>query len=107
MGMGEGSAASNALVQSTLLGQLIEHADVGALASDSGRYIAANTYACTLTGYPRAELIGRPVDELCRRSGGGVMSLGCKDGLSIEVGYRVVSATLAGLPVVLSLFWPV
>jgi PAS domain-containing protein len=107
MGMGEGSAASNALVQSTLLGQLLEHADVGALAADSGRYIAANTYACTLTGYPRAELIGRPVDELCRRSGGGVMSLGCKDGLSIEVGYRVVSATLAGLPVVLSLFWPV
>jgi len=105
--MGEGSAASNALVQSTLLGQLIEHADVGALASDSGRYIAANTYACTLTGYNRAELIGRPVDELCRRRGGGVMSLGCKDGAAIDVGFRVVNATLAGLPVVLSLFWPV
>jgi PAS domain-containing protein len=107
MGMGEGSAASNALVQSTLLGQLLEHADVGALAADSGRYIAANAYACTLTGYPRAELIGRPVDELCLRKGGAVMSLGCKNGVSVEVGYRVVSATLAGLPVVLSLFWPV
>ena len=107
MGMEGGSAASNALVQSTLLGQLIEHADVGALAADSGRYIAANTYACTLTGYERAELIGRPVDELCRQNGSGVISLGCKDGAAIDVGYRVVSATLSGLPVVLSLFWPV
>jgi len=107
MGTEGGSAASNALVQSTLLGQLIEHADVGALAADSGRYIAANMYACTLTGYERAELIGRPVDELCRQSGSGVMSLDCKDGAAIAVGFRVVNATLAGLPVVLSLFWPV
>jgi PAS domain-containing protein len=105
--MGEGSAASNALVQSTLLGELLEHADVGALASDSGRYIAANEYACTLTGFDRSELLGRPVAELCRRHGGGVIALGRKDGAAIEVGYRVVNANLAGLPVVLSLFWPV
>ena len=105
--MGEGSAASHALVQSTLLGELLEHAHVGALASDSGRYIAANKYACELTGYDRAELLGRPVDELCRQHGGGVIALGCKDGAAIEVGYRVVSATLAGLPVAVSLFWPV
>jgi PAS domain-containing protein len=105
--MGEGSAASHALVQSTLLGELLEHAHVGALASDSGRYIAANKYACELIGYDRAELLGRPVDELCRQQGGGVMALGCKDGAAIEVGYRVVNATLAGLPIALSLFWPV
>jgi PAS domain-containing protein len=106
MGMG-GSAAANALVQSTLLGQLLEHADVGALAADSGRYIAANAYACELTGYDRAELIGRPVGEVCRHRGSGVIALDCKEGAAIDVGYRVVNATLAGLPVVLSLFWPV
>jgi PAS domain-containing protein len=105
--MGEGSAASHALVQTTLLGELLEHADVGALASDSGRYIAANKYACEFTGYDRAELLGRPVDELCRQQGGGVIALGCKDGAAIEVGYQVVNATLAGLPIALSLFWPV
>jgi PAS domain-containing protein len=103
--MGEGSAASNALVQSTLLGELLEHAKVGVLAADSGRYIAANQYACELTGYARAELIGRPVDDLCRRSGDGVFTLGGKKGEAIDVCYRVVDSELAGISVKLSLFW--
>ena len=51
--MGEGTAAANSLVQSTLLGELFEHAHVGVVAADSGRYIAANEYACELTGYDR------------------------------------------------------
>jgi PAS domain-containing protein len=104
--MGEGSAASHALVQSTLLGELLEHAMVGALAADSGRYIAANEFACRLTGYERSELIGRPVGELCRQRGSGVIALGCKRGDPIEVSYRAVEAELAGIPVTLSLFWP-
>jgi PAS domain-containing protein len=105
--MGEGSAASNALVQSTLLGELLEHANVGVVAADSGRYIAANEYACELTGYDRAELIGRRVDEICQQSGSGVISLGCKGGAAIEVVYQVVDTDLAGIPVKLGLFWPV
>lgn len=105
--MGEGSAVSSALVQSTLLGELVEHANVGVLAADSGRYIAANAYACELTGYDRSELIGRRTDELCLQHGGGVYALGCKDGGTVEVGYRIVDASLAGIPVVLGLFWPV
>ena len=105
--MGERSAASNALVQSTLLGELLEHANVGAFAADSGRYIAANEYACELTGFERAELIGRPADELCRQRGSGVTGLRCKDGREIEVSYHAVDAILAGLPVTLGLFWPV
>jgi PAS domain S-box-containing protein len=107
MAMGEGSAASNALVQSTLLGELLEHAHVGALAADSGRYIAANEYACELTGYARAELIGRPISDLCRQRGSGVIGLGRKEGGEIEVSYQVVDARLAGIPVTLGLFWPV
>jgi PAS domain-containing protein len=105
--MGEGSAASNALVQSTLLGELLEHANVGVVAADSGRYIAANEYACELTGYDRSELIGRPVDEICQQRGSGVTSLGCKGGTAIEVSYQVVDTDLAGIPVKLGLFWPV
>ena len=105
--MGEGSAAANALVQSTLLGELLEHAKVGAFAADSGRYIAANEYACKLTGFDRAELIGRPAGELCRQRGSGVIGLPCKDGGEIEVSYHAVDANLAGLPVMLGLFWPV
>jgi PAS domain-containing protein len=104
--MAEGSAASNDLVQSTLLGELLEHANVGALASDSGRYIAANGYACELTGYDRSELIGRPIGDLGRRRGSGVIPLDRKDGSEIEVSYRVVDANLAGILVTLSLFWP-
>jgi PAS domain S-box-containing protein len=94
-------------VQSTLLGELLEHADVGALAADSGRYIAANEYACELTGYDRSELIGRHVGDLCRRRGSGVIALGCKGGGEVEVSYRVVDANLAGILVTLGLFWPV
>jgi PAS domain-containing protein len=105
--MREGSAASNALVQSTLLGELLEHANVGALAADSGRYIAANEYACELTGYERSELIGRMVGDLSLQRGSGITTLGCKGGGTIEVTYRAVEATLSGLPVMLGLFWPV
>lgn len=104
--MEERSAATNALVQSTLLGELLEHASVGAFAAESGRYIAANEYGCELVGYERAELIGRPVAELCRQRGSGTTSLRCKDGGEIEVSYRAVDANLAGLPVMLGLFWP-
>jgi PAS domain S-box-containing protein len=104
--MGEGSAASNALVQSTLLGELLDHANVGALAVDSGRFIAANEYACELTGYERSELIGRSVGELSHHGGKDVTALRCKDGEEIDVVYREVDSTLAGLPVMLGLFWP-
>ena len=105
--MGEGSAASHTLVQSTLLGELLEHADVGALASDSGRYIAANKHACELTGFARAELIGRPIGELCQQRGSGVIALGRKDGTAIDVSYCVADTNLSGIPVRLGLFWPV
>jgi PAS domain-containing protein len=79
---------------------------VGVLAADSGRYIAANNYACELTGYDRAELIGRPVAELrCERAEGG-FAFRCKGGEEIEVAYRAVDANLSGIQVTVGLFWP-
>ena len=104
--MGEGSAASNALVQSTLLGELLEHANVGVIAADSGRYIAANNYACELIGYDRSELIGTPVAEFqCERGPGG-FAFRCKGGEEMEVAYRAVDASLAGIEITLGVFWP-
>lgn len=102
--MGEGSAASHALAQSTLLGELLECANVGILAADSGRYIAANEYACEVLGLDRAELIGKPVDDLCTQAGSGEIALRCDSG-SVQVGYRASVANLSGIPVMLSLFW--
>ena len=80
---------------------------MGVLAADSGRYIAANEYACELTGYERAELIGRHVDTLCEQRGNGIIALGCKGGAESEVSYQVFDAELSGIPIKLSLFWPV
>jgi PAS domain S-box-containing protein len=105
--MAEGSAASNALVQSTLLGELLEHANVGILAVDSGRYIAANKFACALTGYDRSELIGRPVAELECERGSEVYAFRSKAGEEIEVSYRAVEASISGIAVMVALFWPV
>ncbi len=102
--MGQGFAASNALVQSTLLGELLEHANVGILAADSGRYIAANEYACEVLGVDRAELIGKPVNDLFTQAGSGEIALRCNSG-TVQVAYRASVANLSGIPVLLSLFW--
>lgn len=105
--MGERSAAADDLVQSTLLGELVEHANIGVLAADSGRYIAANEYACELIGYDRSELIGRQVAELKPAHGGEHVSFRCKDGEELAVVHRAAEAQLAGLTVTLCVFWPV
>ncbi|MDX6477259.1 MAG: hypothetical protein QOH95_2770, partial [Gaiellaceae bacterium] len=110
--MDEGSGVSNALVQSTLLGELLDNAKIGALAIESGHYVAANGYACELTGYARADLIGRRVGELDpfsslpgqfaedpnRPRGAGVLTIRRKDGEELKVDYWAVDTMLSGLP---------
>jgi PAS domain S-box-containing protein len=108
----EPSSAASDLVQSTLLGELLENARIGALAIESGRYVAANAHACELTGYPREELIGRRVGDvphqfaelLQRRRDGGVLTIKRKDGVELEVSFRTVETMLSGLPLMLTLF---
>jgi PAS domain S-box-containing protein len=106
-------------VQSTLLGELIENAELGAVAIDEGRYVAANGYACALTGYERGELIGRRVGELnpfsalplqfaeirrgVRQS--GEVALTSKTGEEIRVAYRTAQTSLAGLSLLIAVFW--
>ena len=114
------SVSAHAAVQSPLLGALLENAAVGALAVDEGHYVAANERACELTGYAREELIGRRVGELNPFSAlpeqfvdvsrgvrnGGVVTICRKDGEEIRVCYRAVDSKLAGMRIILGLFWP-
>ncbi|MFL5954493.1 MAG: PAS domain-containing protein [Gaiellaceae bacterium] len=113
--------AAHAAVQSTLLGELLENAQIGALAADRGTYVAANEYACELLGYERSELIGTRVGQLHPFSDlpaqfaeiergtrkGGDLTITRKDGEEIAIRYRAAETTLAGLPIVLGLFWRV
>src|SRR5918911_2389463 len=106
-----GSSAASPLVQATLLGELLENAQLGALAVDSGRYVAANAFACRVTGYERAELIGKGVGVLgapdaaganaietrLREGGEGIVRLRRKDGGEVEVFFRVAPTTMAQL----------
>ncbi len=113
------SALSMADVQATILNELLDNAKVGILAVDEGRYIAANRHACLLTGYEREDLIGRRVGELNPRSGlpeqfaevlsgqrtSGEILIRRKDGDEVSVYYRAIETTLAGMPLILGLFW--
>jgi PAS domain S-box-containing protein len=56
---------STPLVQIGLLGEAIDGAPVAVLVSDdTGRYVAANRFACTLLGYTREELLRLSVTDV-------------------------------------------
>jgi PAS domain S-box-containing protein len=113
------STLASSEVQSTLLGDLLVSARIGALAIDDGRYVAANDFACELTGYARDDLIGKrvgelnPLSELPRqfeqvRRGervSGEVTIRRNTGEELRIAYRAVEATLAGMTVTLGLFW--
>lgn len=106
-------------VQSTILNELLDNAKIGILAVDEGRYVAANKYACLLTGYEREDLVGRRVGELNPMSGlpeqfaevlqgtrqAGEVVIRGKDGNDVKVRYRAIETTFAGLTLLLGLFW--
>jgi PAS domain-containing protein len=101
------AVVASMLVQSTLLGELLENARIGALAVDEGRCVAANAYLCQLLGYEREELIGMSVRELPIA---GLQEIGdlkaeAKDGHRLDLSYRVVPTTLAGMDIMIGLFW--
>ena len=59
------SQIANPLVQSSLLGEAVDSAEIAILVSDEdGRCIAVNKQACSLLGYTRAELLELEVTEL-------------------------------------------
>jgi PAS domain-containing protein len=102
------AVVASMLVQSTLLGELLENAQVGALAVDDGWCVAANAYLCELLGYDREELIGARVGELpvgAAAPGSGDLTVKRRDGTELGLSYRVVDTTLAGMDVLIGLFW--
>jgi PAS domain-containing protein len=101
------AVVASMLVQSTLLGEMLENARIGALAVDEGHCVAANAYLCELLGYEREELIGTSVAELpiAGVQESGDLNVTGKDGHELHLSYRVVPTTLAGMDIVIGLFW--
>jgi PAS domain-containing protein len=101
------AVVASMLVQATLLGELLENARIGALAVDEGRCVAANAYLCGLLGYEREELIGSEVAELpiAGFRDSGDLDVLAKGGRLLELSYRVVPTTLAGMDILIGLFW--
>jgi PAS domain S-box-containing protein len=107
-------AASDPLIQASLLGEAVDGADVAVFVADeTGRYIAVNRAACELLGYTREELLGLRVTEVAdyAESAGefdemvregtrrGTSRLRRKDGASVEFRYRASTTTVAGMTV--------
>jgi PAS domain S-box-containing protein len=106
------------LVQIGLLGEAVEGAPVAVLVSDeTGRYVAANRYACELFGYAREELLRRRITDLVSEpdveahyarfvaSGydAGTVNARRKDGTEFRFRYRAGGTTVAGLPYFVSI----
>jgi PAS domain S-box-containing protein len=108
-------------VQSILLGDAIEHAPAVVLvADDEGRYVAANSYACTLLGYERGELLSLHVTDVARYDGAadeyaelvstrrlaGTSRLRRKDGGEITLVFRAGETKIAGMTYYVAVGWP-
>jgi PAS domain-containing protein len=100
------NAASDPIVQSTLLGDaLLQASPIAAFLMDDERhYVAVNDAAAKLMGYTREELLGRPAAVLDGTSGRA--KLPHKDGSEVSVEYRVAVTKLSGMPLLLGLAWP-
>jgi PAS domain S-box-containing protein len=106
------------LVQIGLLGEAVEGAPVAVLVADeTGRYVAANRYACELFGYKREELLRLRISDIvsdpdveahyarfvATGHDEGTMTARRKDGTEFPFRYRAGGATVAGLPYFVSI----
>jgi len=110
-------------MQSTLLGEALEHASVGVVVFDAeGTYLAVNRFGAELLGYTRNEFLSlrpgelsvRPREEmddatvdLGRAGRNGRRTIRRKDGSKMPVRYRSFATHMAGMDVFVSFIEPV
>jgi PAS domain S-box-containing protein len=111
-------------MQSTLLGEALEHASVGVVVFDAeGTYLAVNRYGAELLGYTRNEFLSlrpdqlsvRPREEIAgamaelerRGRNGRTTTILRKDGSKVGVRYRSFATHMAGMDVFVSFIEPV
>jgi PAS domain S-box-containing protein len=103
---------SEPLIQTSLLGEAIEHAPVAVFVADEqGRFVAVNQAACVLLGYNRGELLQLSVTHIApddgaeeeqtseRRMGVRSSTLTRKDGSTVQFTYATGATSVAGMPV--------
>jgi PAS domain S-box-containing protein len=103
---------SEPLIQTSLLGEAIEHAPVAVFVADEqGRFVAVNQAACVLLGYDRSELLQLTVTDIApgdpseerqeseRRMGVRTSTLTRKDGSTVQFTYATGATSVAGMPV--------
>jgi PAS domain S-box-containing protein len=105
---------SEPLIQTSLLGEAVEHGPAAVFVADEeGRYVAVNQAACTLVGYTREELLAMRITDLSKstrkwdemRATGdvsGTTELIRKDGSLAPFNYVAGATTVAGMPVYVS-----
>jgi PAS domain S-box-containing protein len=111
------TGVSEPLIQTSLLGEAIEHGPVAVFVADEqGRYVAVNPAACALVGYSREELLTLRVSDVARYSEAGaewseLMRAGArvgtsqltrKDGSLVEFTYAAGATRVAGMPLYVS-----
>ena len=103
---------SEPLIQTSLLGEAIEHAPVAVFVSDEqGQFVAVNQAACVLLRYDRGELLQLSVSDVSsgggaqeeqgseRRIGVRTSTLTRKDGSTVQFTYATGATSVAGMPV--------
>lgn len=114
--------AAEPLIQASLLGEAVDPGPVAIFVADEQmRYVAVNAYAAELLGYTRAELLELRVTDVARtpeapaqfdemidaRERSGITLLTRKDGSVFQLGYRARETTVAGMPLYVSVGWPI
>jgi PAS domain S-box-containing protein len=114
--------AAEPLIQASLLGEAVDPGPVAIFVADEQmRYVAVNAYAAELLGYTRAELLELRVTDVVRtpeasehfeevvahRQREGTAQLTRKDGSVFQLGYCARETTVAGMPLYVSVGWPI
>ena len=114
--------AAEPLIQASLLGEAVDPGPVAIFVADEQmRYVAVNAYAAELLGYTRAELLELRITDVVRtpeatehfdevvahRHRDGIALLTRKNGSVFQLGYRARETTVAGMPLYVSVGWPI